>query len=435
MVLIFCFLLGCLGMCMGCQPAPPDGPAVESVTQTVTVAEVAPASSSPSASPTPLANLELKHNQLSAGEVEEGWIRLFDGQTLFGWMANSATAWQVDRELEALVAEGEPRGLLLTTCRWADYELRVDVHLEAGGNSGLFLRTPRLPTNPAVDCYELNVCDHHPTHPTGSLVGRARTEDTLMVEGQWHTFHVMLSGPRVVVHLDGRQVLDYVDTSPQPLLAGYIGLQMNGGRVAFRNIFLKPLGGQSLFDGESLHGWRIVPGSQARFTVEGGALRVRGGRGYLETEAVYDNFVLQFSACTFTEHGNTGLFFRAETGTEQEPANGYEFQIEHRVLDGDPQRPADFGTGGIFRRAPARRVLSSNRRWFTAVLVADGPRLRTWVDGWPIVDWVDERPDDPNPRRGRRLSAGHFSVQGHDPHTDAAFRGLRWSPLPPSTVP
>ena len=47
------------------------------------------------------------------------------------------------------------------------------------------------------------------------------------------------------------------------------------------------------------------------------------------------------------------------------------------------------------------------------------PRLET------LFDWTDERPENENPREGRRVAAGHLSLQGHDPTTDLAFRNLR----------
>ena len=64
-----------------------------------------------------------------------------------------------------------------------DYELRVDFKLESGGNSGVFLRTNLSPNDPAVDCYELNICDTHEAFPTGTLVKRHKLETEHKVEG------------------------------------------------------------------------------------------------------------------------------------------------------------------------------------------------------------------------------------------------------------
>ncbi len=368
------------------------------------------------------------HNRLSREDLEAGWLRLFDGHTLFGWMPNSPTNWTVADGV--ISADGEEKGLLVTTTRWADYELRVDFRVAEGGNSGIFLRTPRSPKSPATDCYELNICDSHPDFKSASLVGRAQPTMAVTANGDWHTFHVTVLGPDVTVKLDNEVVLSYVDITPTPLLSGLIGLQMNGGKAEFRNVFLKPLSVTDLFDGHSLAGWQVVPGSQSQFEVEEGTIRVTGGRGFLETVRTASNFVLQFEALTHGEALNSGVFFRAIPGTEKNPSDGYEFQVQSGFKNDDRNQPADFGTGAIFRRAPARRVISSDRQWLAATLVADGPHFTTWVDGVPVVDWTDDREPHENPRQGLRLAAGHFSLQGHDPTTNLQFRKLRLANLP-----
>ncbi|MGH7202193.1 MAG: 3-keto-disaccharide hydrolase, partial [Planctomycetaceae bacterium] len=167
-------------------------------------------------------------------EFEAGWIQLFDGQTLFGWKANSETGWQV-KDGVITAAAAEPMGLLVTTSPFADYEFRCEYRLEEGGNSGVFLRTPIEPQDPATDCYELNMCDSHPAFPTGSLVGRRKVEG-VDGEGEWHAWHVTVEGPRVTAKLDGQTVLDFTDESENPLQVGRIGLQKNEGRIEFRNV-------------------------------------------------------------------------------------------------------------------------------------------------------------------------------------------------------
>ena len=365
-------------------------------------------------------------NWLTRDEIADGWIRLFDGQTLFGWKSNGKLPWSVkDGILTADSRDAADQGLLVTTTRFADYELRCDYRVEKGGNSGIFLRTPTNPTDPAVDCYELNMCDSKPAYATASLVKRAEPTKPILGDGEWHTFHVRLEGPHIVVQFDGEQVLDYTDNTETPLKTGSIGLQMNGGQIEFRNVFLKPLGTEPLFDGQSLEGWHVVPGSKSEFTVDDGTIHVVNGRGFLETDKTAANFVLQFDAITNGDKLNSGVFFRALQGTEAAPSHGYEFQIHNGFKDGDRTKPDDHGTGAIFKRVSARRVVSSDREWLSATLIADGPHFSTWVNGIQVVDWTDERPENENPREGLRLSAGHFSLQGHDPTTDLAFRRLR----------
>ncbi len=365
-------------------------------------------------------------NWLTRDEIAAGWIRLFDGQTLFGWKPNNKLGWFVKNGvITAESSDPANQGLLVSTTRFADFELRCDFRVEKGGNSGIFLRTPMNPTNPAVDCYELNMCDSRPSFATASLVGRANPTKMVLGDGDWHSFHVRVEGPQIVVKFDGEQVLEYSDNTSNPLTTGHIGLQMNGGKIEFRNVYLRPLGSKPLFDGKTLAGWHEVPGSKSKFVVKDGTIHVTNGRGFLETDAKAGNFVLQFDAITNGDKLNSGIFFRAMKGTEEAPSHGYEFQIHNGFKNGDRSKPDDHGTGAIFKRVSARSVVSDDRSWLTGTLVADGTHISTWVDGTQVVDWTDERPEHENPREGRRVAAGHISLQGHDPTTDLAFRNLR----------
>jgi hypothetical protein len=361
-------------------------------------------------------------------ELADGWISLFDGKTLYGWQANSDLNWSVRDG--AIRADRGKAGLLLTTFQIADFEFRCEYFLQKEGNSGIFLRTPLTPKDPRRDCYELNMCDSHPAFPTGSIVGRQRARGVFPGEGKWMTMEVRVAGPRIQARLDGTPVIDFTDTSPSALRIGHIGLQMNGGAVAFRKIALRPLGTKDLFNGRDLDGWHLVPGSKTHFDVVDGTIHASGGPGFLETNDTFGDFVLQFDARTNGPNLNSGIFFRAMAGTLKQPSNGYELQIHNGFKHGDRSDPADAGTGAIYRRTKARWVIPNDREWFTGTLVANAGHFSVWVDGVQVTDWTDTRPDDPNPRRGRRLAAGHFLLQGHDRTTDLNFRRIRVAPLP-----
>ena len=62
-------------------------------------------------------------------------------------------------------------------------------------------------------------------------------------------------------------------------------------------------------------------------------LHVTNGRGILETEASYGDFVMQLDCFVDGDGLNSGVFFRSIPG---EFANGYESQIHNGVKDGDP---------------------------------------------------------------------------------------------------
>jgi hypothetical protein len=374
------------------------------------------------------ADKPLPANQLSADDIQAGWIKLFDGESLFGWKANSNVDWKVkDGLIEAATGDS---GLLVSTTEFSDYELKCDFWMAKGGNSGIFLQTPFAPKDPKIDCYELNICDSRPKFGTGSLVGLVEPTKRVTGEETWKTFHVTVRGAYLQVKLDGEVILDYTNPSPTARKTGFIGLQKNSGHVRFKNVFLKPLASMTLFDGKDLTGWRVVPGSKSEFAVKEGTIQVTNGAGFLETTETWADFVLQSEIRTNGKHLNSGIFFRALPGTEKNPSDGYECQVRNEWEKDDRNKPVDFGTGAIYRRIASRRVVSNDEEWFTMTLVARGPHVSVWVNGFQTTDWTDTRKPDPNPRKGLRTEAGHLSLQGHDPTTNLNFRNFRLTEYP-----
>lgn len=360
---------------------------------------------------------------LSTEEIEDGWISLFDGESLFGWNAVTKTDWKVvDGTIQA--TDGEI-GLLCTTTQFADYIFRVDFLAEENTNSGIFLRTSPKPKSPSYDCYELNIAPPSNSFPTGSFVAREKVTPECK-PGEWHTFEVRVQGPVLEVKLDGEVVSTLEDQAY--LGKGFIGLQHNEGKIQFKNVCLKPLGLKSIFNGKDLTGWKQYPEMVTKFSVtEEGAIHAQDGPGQLETEGLYANFILQLDAKTNAENLNSGVFFRCIPGDKM---MGYESQIHNGIEGDDPTKPIDSGTGAIFRRCVARKVVSKDNQWLTKTLIAEGAHISVWVNGYQVTDWTDQRKPDENPRRGQRLTAGSIILQGHDPTTDVLFRDFQIQELP-----
>lgn len=379
----------------------------------------------PVSAPATQPNPDATENKLTEEEIAAGWILLFDGHSLFGWQPQSKANWAVKDEA-ITVSEGEP-GLLTTTVQFSDYELSVDFLAEPNTNSGVFLRTPKVagPDALETEVYELNIAPPVNPFPTGGLVKRVKAEGVEPKEG-WRTFHVTVDGPRVVVQLDGKEIVNYED--PHNLGRGYIGLQFNSGPVAFRNIKLKPLGLKPLLAGAELTEWQTVEGSVEFEAVasDEGVLSITGGKGALESKEKYGDFVAQLECRTNAQNLNSGIFFRCIPG---EMMNGYESQIHNGFKDGDRTKPADHGTGAIFRRVQARRVIPSDNEWFSKTIVADGPNISVWVNGYQVTAWTDDRKPDKNPRNGLRTEPGTLQIQGHDPTTSLSLRNVKAAEL------
>ncbi|HXT60304.1 MAG TPA: DUF1080 domain-containing protein, partial [Pirellulales bacterium] len=172
---------------------------------------------------------------------------------------------------------------------------------------------------------------------------------------------------------------------------------------------------------------------QSKFSVTPqGELNVKNGPGALESEAQFGDFVLQLEVFSNGKHLNSGVFFRSIPG---EFSNGYESQIQNGYKDGDRTQPLDFGTGAIYRRQKARKVVSNDFEWFSKTLVVSGDHVAVWVNGYPVTDWTDTRAPNVNPRQGLRREAGTLILQGHDPTTDLSFRDLRAAEMPGGDKP
>jgi len=356
-------------------------------------------------------------------ELNEGWILLFDGATLFGWQAVPAGAWQVSES--ALHAAPAEKAFLRSTSQFGDFALKLRYLAGPQTDAAVVARlaSQSLPPDPSK-CYMVRLgTPDRP--PEGSLLGRKEAR-ALPARAGWRTLELCFQGGRVGVALDGQQVLDYAD--PQPVRRGHVAIVCSKGSLKVAEIKLKPLGMKNLFNGKDLSGWKTYPELKTIATVTPeGWLRLQNGKGQLETEGQWSDFTLQLEVFVNGQGLNSGVFFRSIPG---EIWNGYESQIHNGYRDGDRTKPVDCGTGGIFRRQNARRVVPDDRQWFWKTIHADGPHMAVWVNGYQVSDWTDTRPPDENPRRGRRLKAGTIILQGHDPKTDLFFRNIRIAELP-----
>ena len=408
-------------------PAAESEPASDATAAAVATSPQTPGRTSTPAEPPAemeLAAAQLLAQRLPPEQARQGWIRLFDGQTLFGWEIASDANWRVEEG--AIVVDSGEAGLLCTSTEWHDYELTLEFLADPDTNSGVFLRTPLRPSDPASDCLEVNIAPDDNPFPTASVVSRVRAQDLPPQEfDRWRRLTMRIEGDRLTVTLDGEPACEVVDEGG--LVGGRIGLQLNSGKVAFRDVRLRPIGHDSLLD-EELSAWKRYPEMDGSFAVtDEGGLHVRGGKTQLESLRQYDDFTLLAEYEMIHPETNSGIFFRSIPGDEM---MGYECQVNDEMIDGDPLRPADAGTGGIFRRQDARIVAAFVDRPNTVLLATRGPHFAAWVNGIQVSDVTDDREPDENPRRGKRLEAGTLMIQGHDAETDIVYHRLRIAPFP-----
>jgi len=336
-------------------------------------------------------------NTLTPKEIEEGWLLLFDGETTFGWK----TEGEVNVKNGAMQLGGEKAASVVSSSVWNLCELKFEFD-----DSSFEFR--------------FNESDSSWFRRRGA--------------GKWAKFHWTFEKPKSikteVEFVDakggGRDVF-IPDGNPREFETAPIRFSVKAGESAkFRSIKLRPLLQKSLFNGKDIDGWNVFDDpkrNKSKWSVtEEGWLNVKNGPGDLQSAGKYGDFVLQLQCISNGKALNSGIFFRC---IENEYQNGYEMQIQNGYKDNDRTKPSDFGTGAIYRRVPARKVVPNDSEWFAMTLQANGDHICTWVNGYQTVDWTDDRAPDVNPRKGLRTAPGHLSIQGHDPTTDLSFRGIK----------
>lgn len=360
---------------------------------------------------------EPKPNTLTPKEIADGWILLFDGETTFGWEPQSdkdEPKPNLSVKDGALVIKGTG-GRAECTLALAQFELHGEYRTAAKeAQLGLRLRSAQGTAH-------------------GSMSDKLRPKQA----AEWRPLLLKVSSEETIVTVDSTNEpgISIIRGSHVGKYFSTVALDMDKGKdapVELRNLKLRPLAAKPLFTGKNLDGWKVNQADPKRAAskwdvTKDGELSVKNGPGDLVTEKEFDNFVLQFECKTLGKALNSGIFFRCIPGQYQ---NGYEAQVQNAYKDDDRTKPADFGTGAIYRRIPARKVVSNDNEWFTMTVVANGKRISTWVNGYQTVDWLDDRKESDNPRQGYRAAKGPLSIQGHDPTTDILFRNIRVAELP-----
>jgi hypothetical protein len=356
-------------------------------------------------------------NSLSKKEIADGWILLFDGSTTFGWETFGDAKWKV---ADGSIVCDEGTGWILTNTEFTDFTLKAEFRVGDGGNSGIAFRAAKGP-KPYETGFEMQIGDHMPKEPTGSIEHVAAARHGARKPDRWQSAVITAEGDHLTVVLDGEKLVDV--RSPK-YRRGVIGFQRGepSRKVEFRNVCLKPLALKPLFNGKDLDGWKVLPGHKSVFRVtSAGELNVTNGSGEIQTEGRWADFCLQLDVISNGKQLNSGVFFRSLGGQFWA---GYESQIRNQWQGDDRAKPVDFGTGGVYNHQPARKVISSDREWFTKTIVAHGRHIAVWVNGFQVSDWTDTRSLNESPRKGCRLEAGVISLQGHDPTTDLSFRNI-----------
>ena len=166
---------------------------------------------------------------------------LFNGSDLAGWTTfGGANQWSAENGVLKNAMSGAN---LVTTAKYDDFKLHLEVNCPKSSNSGIYLRGR----------YEVQVEDAIDPEPKSTDLGGVYgflvpNENASAGAGNWQTFDITLVGRRVTVVLNGKTIigdqtipgitggaLDSDEGAPGPIY-----LQGDHGAVAYRNLRITP---------------------------------------------------------------------------------------------------------------------------------------------------------------------------------------------------
>lgn len=223
-----------------------------------------------------LLSLMLAMPLLSFAEEEKhkgpqlGFVDLFNGKDLENWVDvnTSPKTWRVENGI--LICSGKPIGVMRSKKQYENFVLVIEwKHMEAGGNSGIFLWSDaipkgRLPKGMEVQMLELqwpyinrkrNGEPNHLGYVSGELFGaggmRAIPENprgcrSMSYEmrckgkGEWNRYVVVAVDGTVKLSINGKFVNGIREAD---LRKGYLCLESEGAEIHFRKIQIMELPG------------------------------------------------------------------------------------------------------------------------------------------------------------------------------------------------
>jgi len=225
-------------------------------------------------------------NVLTPKEQKEGWLLLWNGKNLDGWVgyrdgAPVAKGWTIrDNELIADLPENKGGGDIVTSKEFKNFILEVDFLYTPGANSGIkyFIQPDESGKGFSnVGCeYQVLDDDLHPDAKLGIDGDRTLASLYDLIKGnaqkfdaskpvkptngvnKWNRARIEVRGEKVAHYLNGSKVVEYIRGTPEwralvatskfkdhkgfgEFATGHLLLQDHGNEVHYKNIKIKEL--------------------------------------------------------------------------------------------------------------------------------------------------------------------------------------------------
>ena len=144
------------------------------------------------------------------------WIELFNGKNMDGWkISDNPASFNVE---DGVIKVAGPRAHAFYEGEvgnhdFKNFELMVEVKTMPKANSGIFFHTVFQETGWPNKGYEVQVNQSHSDwRKTGSLYSFNDVKEVHVEDGEWYTEHIIVKGDHVTVKINGKTVMEYVES-------------------------------------------------------------------------------------------------------------------------------------------------------------------------------------------------------------------------------
>ena len=175
--------------------------------------------------------------------AKDKYTPIFDGKTLNGWTQRNGTAtYRVENNaIVGKTKEGSPNSFLCTDKLYSNFDLKFEVKVDNGLNSGVQIRSqtkdgPKGRVNgPQVEIEMSGTNGAESGYIYGEAAGGwmtpkdKRKPHKHFKDGEWNAYRVVAKDAHIQVWINGVQISDLVDKEKMKSHPkGFIGLQVHG---------------------------------------------------------------------------------------------------------------------------------------------------------------------------------------------------------------
>lgn len=176
----------------------------------------------------------------------------------------------------------------------------------------------------------------------------------------------------------------------------------------------------ALTDGKTFNGWKMATEHTNTWKIEDGAFVAKGERShlfYVGDEKPFKDFELKVDV--MTEPGsNGGIYIHTKYQPTGWPKYGFETQVNNTHTDWKK-------TGSLYDVVNVKEPASKDNEWWTQHIIVKGNKITIKVNDKTVMEYTEPGDKQPGKDFTRKIDAGTFALQAHDPKSVVRYKNIR----------